>query len=316
MKLVLFFMYVFPIFFLGIPVIRMKPLIATIFLIIGIILWIMISLKILSFISGPKKQSKKLQEIQDTGRLVKGEILEAKDMGMEDNFPLKHIKILFPNLGGNLVKTKLEILDSKAHEERYKEGNYVDLKLNRKDFDPALTINGAAYEVKTSPILWVWFIFNLVYAIAFFLLAYYFQNDGYGWRFLNPLHPWVWSPFISLFMLKIFEKSFDSDGILDDFDLKSDKVEDKKGELLLYGKLTLGEIVSYRQTGLYVNEQPQILFNLVYDADGQTIKQEIMDIVNLIDMANLRKGQVEVLYLPRNPEVFTVNFDFNQDLYL
>ena len=308
MLLILFFMYIFPIFFLGIPVLRMTPIVATIFLILGIIFWTMNGLKIRSFIMEPKKTEEKLRELQERGQPVRAKVLESKNMGLVDGYPMKKITIEFTNLGGNPVKTSLEAIDSKPHEERFVPGKYIDLKLNRTAFEPALTISGSEYEINIKPIVRFWPILHFVYAFGFFLVAYYFQNDGYGWRFLNPFHPWIWSPIVTMVMLKTFSGFFSADGISHDSDLQSEKAMKGIGELLLYGKLVQGEIVNYRQTGLYINEQPQILFNVLFEANGQLVNQNFKQVVNFIDLANLKKGEVEVLYLPSNPDIFTINF--------
>lgn len=79
--LLLFFMYIFPAFFLGVPVIRTTPIFATILLVLGIILWSIHTYKISKFISLPNKLARKHLRVQENGKPVQAKILASADSG-------------------------------------------------------------------------------------------------------------------------------------------------------------------------------------------------------------------------------------------
>lgn len=306
----LFFMYIFPLFFLGIPPIRTSPIFATVLLFLGFLLWMIQTYMISDFITRPVKLARNHEKVQVTGKSVQAEILDYQDEGMAQGYPSKKLLVSFPNLVGNKVKTYISVLDSKEHEKRFELGKKVNLKLNQSGFEPPFTIEGAEYEIESRPWAWGWIIFNLLYMIGFFLLSYYLQSDGYGWRFLNPFSPWIWAPIIGIIILRTIMKIFGSQDIIDEHhELTSLKSDNSFGELLLYGKTSEGEILNFSQTGTYINEQPQIRFTLrFYDELGNIENKSFKKVVSLTELHKLKKGEVEVLYLPRNTDIFMVDF--------
>lgn len=62
-------------------------------------------------------------------------------------------------------------------------------------------------------------------------------------------------------------------------------------------------------TGLYINEQPQIQFKVQFsDINGVLLSKSFKGIVALTDLQRLIKGQVEILYLPRDTDIFVIKF--------
>ncbi len=62
-------------------------------------------------------------------------------------------------------------------------------------------------------------------------------------------------------------------------------------------------------TGLYINEQPQIQFKVQFsDINGVLLNKSFKGIVALTDLQRLIKGQVEILYLPRDTDIFVIKF--------
>lgn len=169
----------------------------------------------------------------------------------------------FINLVGSQVKTFVHLVDTKEHEKRFESGKEITIKLNQNGFEPPLTLGKGEYETPPRPWIWFWLIFNIFYMIAFFLVSYYVQSDGFGWRFLNLFSRWLWAPILEIFIISFLLKSIGSQDIITEFyQLKSVHSDKEIGELLLYGKTTEGEIINYYQTGMYINEQPQVRFDV------------------------------------------------------
>lgn len=308
--LILFFMYVFPIFFISVPSIRTTPIIATILLVVGIVFWSIQSYLISKFITNPKKMARNHQRVRDTGKLTQAEILDSQNIGSQDGYPLKNLLIIFTNLAGSQIKANIQLVDSKEYEKRFEAGKTVELKLNQTGSDPAFTFGEGEYITKSRPWAWVWLFFNIIYMIVLFLVTYYFQNDGYGWRFLNPFTSWLWAPLTGIYILKsILPSTVEQDIISQYHEISSSNSKKDFGELLLHGKTTEGKILSYAQTGVYINEQPQLRFKISFmDDSGNTLTKEIKIVVSLTEMHQVKLGLVEVLYLPSNTDIFMIKF--------
>jgi hypothetical protein len=308
MILILFFMYIFPLIFLGLPVLRMTPRVATILLFLGLLLWILNGIKIFSFIRKPKKLAKKHQDLLERGQSARAKIIEVQDIEETNGSLIEKILIEFVNLAGEKIRTNLIIEDPKASDKKYKGGDYLDLKLNRSGFEPPFSLVGRHYQVKTPIFLWFWLAFHFVYMIAFFLLSYHFQNEGYGWRFLNPGHPWIWSTITTMIMLYYIEFLFVSDMFGPDFDIEDQKSRSHKGKLTLYGSSTIGKILSYKKTGTHVQKMPQILIDFSYkDSSGRLFNKSVKQVIRPRDLEKLESGVLEVLYLRENPNIFVAN---------
>ena len=84
-------------------------------------------------------------------------------------------------------------------------------------------------------------------------------------------------------------------------------------ELKFRGIKTTAQIVDVRQTGTYINEQPQVEYTLEFnDRNGNKIHVRKKEIVSLLDIARVSTlKQREILYLPEQHEKFTFYDDLN-----
>src|SRR3546814_913787 len=76
--------------------------------------------------------------------------------------------------------------------------------------------------------------------------------------------------------------------------------------LKYHGKKTMAEVVSAKQTGTYINEQPQDQFDLNYeDSSGQSHRVSMKTIVSLLNMAMAKLNKHENFSLKDNPKKIT-----------
>ncbi|KAB7764634.1 hypothetical protein CKY51_17390 [Xanthomonas maliensis] len=77
---------------------------------------------------------------------------------------------------------------------------------------------------------------------------------------------------------------------------------DAKSEAVKYrGIRTVARILDVRQTGNYLNEQPQVAFQLAFeDAQGVTHEASVRCFVPLIELASLPRERVPRLYDPQD----------------
>lgn len=103
-----------------------------------------------------------------------------------------------------------------------------------------------------------------------------------------------------------------SDVFIDHFRLSNDcrKVfkKTKEERILFAGRNAEAEIISVSQTGLTVNDQPQIMFQVSFkDFKGKEHITVFKKIVNLLDLASVpRQGKIEIMYDENNPSKITI----------
>lgn len=81
------------------------------------------------------------------------------------------------------------------------------------------------------------------------------------------------------------------------------RINDRETFLMNDGIKGEAEILSREQTGTYINEQPQVKFNLLITTPMDTYELEHKEIVNLLDMGSIPVGKkVPVMVHPDNPK--------------
>ncbi|MGI5949234.1 hypothetical protein [Peptoniphilus sp.] len=301
------FMYVFPLFFLPMIPVRMTPVFATVMLFVGFGIWIFNGFKILSIIRYPKKLEKEYADLNNRGKLVTAELLDVLDVGKLYGKATKKLSVQFKNLSGNLVKANI-LVEKGQSEKNYEASKAIDLKLNRDGFRPVLMISGYDYDESPKKVMWLWFMFHFVYMVVFFLVSYRMHNDGYGWRFLGPLHPFIWSGFMSIFILKFIQKIFMRSRVYLGYDLMSGDAKGHDEELILYGKSICGEVYDYQKTGAVVDGETEIMFNIRFCDCDVVVNKRFKDLIRVVSPEKVKSGRVDVIFLPQNPDIFAITF--------
>ncbi|MDO5654835.1 MAG: hypothetical protein Q4G27_01700 [Flavobacteriaceae bacterium] len=293
-----FFIFIFPLFFSYSGEFNYSPIVSTSALALGFVLWILF---ILSFfrqtIYDPKRMKEKIIELMKNGHLERGKVLDKIILEKtKDSMNSTEIKVEFRNLSGTWVTHDFVFLDSKPYLNRYEVGNSIHLRLNTKENNPPVIFE------ESNPVFNPKFgifaiIFLIIYMIGTFAAHYYFFSNGRGWRFLSFWHPWLMTPAIGLFIFVFLNEILDSYK----FFSKGNIINDN--EILLYGKPAKATIQRAEQTGLYVNEQPQLKFILNFEDDkGQKQSVNFKKIIPLTELYNYQKGVKDILFLPRDPQ--------------
>lgn len=285
-----------------------SPSTAYLYLAISISLWssaLLISLwLILKFTVIAKRQ---LRELMRNGRRLSAQVVEVKLLHPRaGSTQRKRILFALENLQGEPIRHSIELLDTKPHENRYKVGKSCVLRVDDTFLrNPAIALEDSQAKInKLYFVLWVGFVAAVVY---YFMFSYGLESQGYGWRFLTFWHPLISIPLFLLFfpgVLYIFFKCL----ILKKMHLGKDALV-----LKFKGKKTVSTIVSTEQTGTYINEQPELRYQVQYqDGTGTTQRAVIKKIVPLLDIA--KKGQQHeaiIFYDPANPSHAAFEADIN-----
>ncbi|ADX66780.1 hypothetical protein [Weeksella virosa] len=318
-----FWVFVFPLFFIDIPpFIETSPIMAMVYFVIGVVGWLVfIGIRFWKSIIVPRKMAGKVENMRRNGKKVEAKILEKKVISIQgdstdeelefleefnDKFSTKvsngdqvlHLVFEFENHVGTKMTGSLELVDSKPSQKRFEKGNYLSLVLPvDSNADVPYYFADGEIVMKTPISTYLFIAFCLLYCVVSFVIEYHLYSNGRGLRFLHIFFPWVVSPYIGIFVYKTFDSVFS--GRI--FERLNSKTQNK---LLLYGKKAIGDVTEVSQTGVYINEQPQMKFNVIYtDERGQTHQASFKQIVMLNDLHKTQTGKWELLYLRDEPKV-------------
>ncbi|VEI13071.1 DUF3592 domain-containing protein [Trueperella bialowiezensis] len=302
MLLVFFFLYIFPLFFL---LMDDRPYstteFAVVLFVIGVVMWTIFTVFLVMLGFDPYRKAKAHRKLRETGVPVIGEIIRSIQAGDEKGKPKFRLRVRFQNLAGSKIERDLDVVDEQPQLRRYARGNRINLRLNQNGYNPPYVVDTAEFTPKFSVGYLRWAVFNIAYSVGLFLVEYHLYGQGVGLRFLCPLSNWLMPPVIFLVFVLFILILSGGNG------LSSVKNARQAHELTLYGVASPGEIVDYRQTGVYKNENPQVNVTVQFlDQRGEIKQRSLREVVPLVDMHKLRRGPVDVLYLPSDPDVFEI----------
>lgn len=128
---------------------------------------------------------------------------------------------------------------------------------------------------------------------SYFVLSYHYEHQGTGWRFLTFFHPLLICPICLLGLPWLLR-----DG------MKKYFISGRSFVALKYrGYQTQARLLEVKQTGTYINEQPQVRFELEYeDLHGITHRTSYKKIVDLMEMEITRAKVLPIFYLADQPK--------------
>lgn len=135
---------------------------------------------------------------------------------------------------------------------------------------------------------------------GYYVFSYNLESNGTGWRFLMFWHPLIIIPLGILFYSFVFSRVFNMLGKIMG-GISSKELDER-------GIDTRASVVSAHQTGLYINNQPQVLFELEFkDQTGNLHRVKHKQIVTLLNLGIASQGTLPITYLPENPQKIKIH---------
>ncbi|SDK55852.1 hypothetical protein SAMN04487898_109128 [Pedobacter sp. ok626] len=284
-----------------------SPVTALIMLGISVALWCLLFTGYFkNWIGSVFREKRNIEQIKADGVLRKAEILSAEKTAKPyagiDSYALK---LSFKNLADTTVLVNTTVHDAKPYERRFEKGKRVDLLLDQSmKRSPYFIFANAEVRLKI-PVLLLkilgWAIF-LALVIWYYGYAYADESRGAGWRFLSFGHPLIVCPLI-LFCYRILARL-----------LK--RYIGRVNELILIkfkGRRTSAKLINASQTGVYINEQPQIRFELEYhDNKRQLHRTSLKKTIGLLQLDLTKQEQLDIFYLPEDPSRIALAYDLDE----
>jgi len=210
------------------------------------------------------------------------------------------IVLSFPNLRNTMIEHEMMFHDSKPQEKRFDVGNHVKVLLNPNvSQEPYFILSDQKVSFNASGMVLriVFIILLIAYIIGLYSYFYRRESFDFGWQFLTFMHPIIFSGVMTLIYVLVFQL------IIGKF------FKNKKEERILFvGRSAEAQIISVNQTGLTVNDQPQIMFQVSFkDFRGKEHIAVYKKVIRLLDLSSIPKqGAVEILYDENDPGTITI----------
>lgn len=272
---------------------RNSLIVSYIYLVVSLLIWLYV---IVFFINNlffkTFKAKNTISTILKNGISREAKVIDYKLMkyNAKSNINLIDIVLSFHNLKNILIEHRMMFHDTKPQEKRFDIGKKVKVLLNTDTSqEPYFILSGQ--KTKFNPISMIlrilFTVFIIMYVIGLYYYFYTTESFDFGWRFLTLMHPIIFSGIMFLLTILAYQL------IAGKF-FKNNKEE----RILFAGRNTDAEIMNVSETGLMINNQPQIMFQVSYkDFRGKEHIAVYKKVVNLLDLASIPKhGKIEVMY--------------------
>lgn len=243
------------------------------------------------------KEKNTIQSILRNGTPREAKIMNYKLLKYipESNINVIQIILSFANLRNVQIEQEMMFHDIKPQEKRFDEGNTVKVLLNPNTSEsPYFILAGQQTQFNSSGMVLrlIFLVLMIAYVAGLYYYFYTTESYDFGWRFLTFMHPIIFSGVMILIFVLIFQF------ILGKF------FKNKKDEQLLFtGRNAEAHIISVTQTGLTVNDQPQIMFQVSFkDFRGTEHIAVYKKIVSLLKLSSIPiHGTIEIMYDENQP---------------
>lgn len=244
------------------------------------------------------KEKDTIRSILQNGIPREAEIIDYKLLKYipETHMNVIQIVLSFPNLSNTLIEHEMMFHDSRPQEKRFDVGDKIKVLLNPKvSQEPYFVLRDQKVGFNTSGIILrsVFLVLLIAYVIGLYSYFYWRESFDFGWRFLTFMHPIIFSGVMTFIYVLIFQLIF------------SQFFKNKKEERILFsGRNAKAHIISVSQTGLTVNDQPQIMFQVSFkDFRGTEHIAVYKKIVSLLKLSSIPKqGTIEIMYDENDPK--------------
>ncbi|MEH6308917.1 hypothetical protein RYH73_24915 [Olivibacter sp. CPCC 100613] len=285
-----------------------NPWLALSYLLISLILWGIVLYKLYQrWVAFTLRAKSNIESLLRDGTVRNAEIVDVKTLkpiatGVES----LEISVQLENFSGTKIIQTIPINDSNPQLNRYGLGKNIALRIDKTlKSIPFMIPDGVQVSLQTKQLIFqlVAWLLALTAVAAYYIFSYNYESNGMGWRFLIFWHPLLLCPLILLF-------SYFGLGALMG---KLSGLPKDALKLKFYGKQATARILSAKQTGTYINEQPQVRFELDYnDERGRTHKVSLKKIVSLLELGITQEKSIAIFYLEDDPQhvAFASDLDF------
>jgi hypothetical protein len=253
------------------------------------------------------KAKRNITYLRERGIQREAKILSAKKTSKPNaRYDAYELSLSFKNLVGTEILQMASVNDARPYERRFEAGKKIELLLDKEvKHEPYFIFASSEATIKKANVALIslgWLALTAL-VIGYYGFSYLSESEGMGWRFMSLGHPLIVCPAILLFFRIIINLIYR-------------KVAGGPGDAVnikFKGIQTAARLVKVSQTGVYINEQPQMKFELEYtDHLKKTHHASLRKIVGLLDLDSVKQEYVSIYYLKENPEKIAFASDLNE----
>ena len=275
---------------------QVNPSEVLIYLGISLLLWAFILCVLFVIIFKYTIQTKwNINKINQRGKRIEARIVQASGSTIfEQNAAIKSLVLALHNFEGESIRHTMEVRDSRPEERRFEEGKHIHLRVDSSfNQRPYVIVEGTKGKVNGWFFVgWLLFFVGVVY---YYVFSYQLESQGFGWNFISLNHPLISSPgFLLLFSTILYV-------VFKFFVFKKLNLGKSTLALKFKGKRATGLIQAVRQTGTYINEQPEVCFTVEFVDDlGKQQVVQLKKIVSLLEVGSIGQQQYCVVFYNPN----------------
>lgn len=284
-----------------------NPWLALIIVSISIILWLIVLIGYFHkwilqiFISKRNIEKLKLGGVSREAKILSA----VKTSKPNEKFNTYELELSFKNLADTEITSKTVITDAKPHQRRFEAGKKLSLILDRDAKEaPHFIIANTEVGLNIVRIAFIvlgWLVF-VAAIIGYYIYAYRTESYGMGWRFISFGHPLIVCPMVLLFFRYLLKFIYS----------KLSGLNGSSSMIKFKGIKTWAKLIKVSQTGTYINDQPEILFQLEYtDSKHHVHRNSLKKVIRLLELDITKQEKIEIFYLPENPNKIAFASDLN-----
>jgi hypothetical protein len=263
---------------------------------LSVLLWIILLIRFFNkWILNVFRSKHNIEKLKREGLQREAKILKAVQLSKAGaRYETYELMLSFKNLAGTEINQVAGVNDARPYEHRFEVGKKVDLLLD-KDLKgiPYFIFSSTEARIKKGIIgmIFIGWLSLLMAIMAYYLFSYQLESHGAGWRFMSFGHPLLLCPVILVFY-----------GLLGYLIGRFSGQTKQAVNIKFKGLRARARLLNARQTGLYINEQPNVEFLLEYTDEQQQVHQvSFKRIVDLLDLHVTRQEYIDIFYLKEDP---------------
>jgi len=250
------------------------------------------------------KKQKVMQRIVQEGMPIEGEVVESQYFGAPHSNGTRKIRITvaFNNFVGTRIQEKFRFFDTQPQQNRYEVGKSVKLFLSDEAIGgKKVTLAGGQPKIN---IKFIAIFLSLFTIVAYFIYTFVIQPIWLlGEQDLETTISLFDHPTAALLVL-IYGGVIVFIFFLFRFLDASMGMKSNWGDFKYHGKQATANITHYAKTGMRINDNPQVKFDITFTTDqGQTVTSSVKKVIDELEIGRIPEMKhIDVLYLPDNPQ--------------
>jgi len=250
------------------------------------------------------KKQKAMQRIVQEGMPIEGEVVASQYFGAPHSNGTRKIRITvaFNNFVGTRIQEKFRFFDTQPQQNRYEVGKNVKLFLSDETIGgKKVTLAGGQPKINVKFIAIFLSLFTVVaYCIYTFVIQPIWLR---GEQDLDTTILLFDQPTAALLVM-IYGSVITFVFLLFRFLGAAMGMKSNWGDFKYHGKQATASITHYAKTGMRINDNPQVKFDITFTTDnGQTVSSSVKKVIDELEIGRIHEMKhIDVLYLPDNPQ--------------